>query len=73
MNEQTERVTHAGFLGRGPSGQTPPGGLGHRGERFLHETENIHLAGTDRIAEIDCRCTSNRPVGQSSTGLPVGE
>ncbi len=59
VGEQAERVTHAGFLGRRPSGQTEPGGLGHRGERFLREPENIHLAGPDRVAEIDCRCTPN--------------
>jgi hypothetical protein len=59
MNEQTEGVAYAGFLGRGPSGQAQPGGLEHRGEWLLREPKNIHLAGTDRVAEIDCRCALN--------------
>jgi hypothetical protein len=57
--EQAKRVTGADFLGGRPSGQTQPGELGRQGERPLRESEIIHLAGTDRITEIDCRRTSD--------------
>ena len=57
VGEQAKRVACADFLGGRPSGKTKPGELGHQGERPLRESENIYLAGNDRITKIDRRRT----------------